>query len=169
MNNFNDEILAKMIENRPKMPKRVMITSGMPYGNKSLHCGHVGGLFIHADVFARFMRDRIGRENVLFVSGTDCYGSPIMESFRKLKESSSFQGTIEDYITFNHNLQETTLKNFEVDLDFYGASGLEPAKEVHFETSKNVFEILKKNNALTKLNSLQFYDEQAKTFLNGTI
>ncbi len=167
MNNFNDEILAKMIENRPKMPKRVMITSGMPYGNKSLHCGHVGGLFIHADVFARFMRDRIGRENVLFVSGTDCYGSPIMESFRKLKESFSFQGTIEDYITFNHNLQETTLKNFEVDLDFYGASGLEPAKEVHFETSKNVFEILKKNNVLTKLNSLQFYDEQAKTFLNG--
>ena len=60
MENFNDEILKKMIENRPKFNKRVVVTSGMPYGNKTLHCGHVGGLFIHADAFARFMRDRIG-------------------------------------------------------------------------------------------------------------
>ena len=68
MNNFNDEILAKMIENRPKFSKRVVVTSGMPYGNKALHCGHVGGLFVHADTFARFMRDRLGKENVIFVS-----------------------------------------------------------------------------------------------------
>lgn len=45
----------------------------MPYGNKDLHFGHVGGMFIHADIFARFLRDRIGKENVIFVSGTDCY------------------------------------------------------------------------------------------------
>ena len=50
----------------------------MPYGNKNLHFGHVGGVFVPADFLARFLRDRIGRENVIFVSGTDCYGSPIM-------------------------------------------------------------------------------------------
>ncbi len=64
---------------RPQFPKRAVITAGMPYGNKGLHFGHVGGVFVPADYFARFMRDRIGSENVLFVSGTDCYGSPIME------------------------------------------------------------------------------------------
>ena len=109
MESFNNEILSKMIENRPKFSKRVVITSGMPYGNKSLHCGHVGGLFVHADTFARFMRDRLGRENVIFVSGTDCYGSPIMEGFRKLKETSNFEGSIEDYVKFNHDKQKNTL------------------------------------------------------------
>ncbi|MBR6050854.1 MAG: class I tRNA ligase family protein, partial [Clostridia bacterium] len=61
---------------RPVFPKRALITAGMPYGSKELHFGHVGGVFVHADCFARFLRDRIGGENVIFVSGTDCYGSP---------------------------------------------------------------------------------------------
>lgn len=41
----------------PTFPKRAIITAGMPYGNKDLHFGHVGGMFIHADIFARFLRD----------------------------------------------------------------------------------------------------------------
>ena len=53
---------------RPKFPKRALITAGMPYGSKELHFGHVGGVFVHADAFARFLRDRIGKENVIFVS-----------------------------------------------------------------------------------------------------
>ena len=167
MDYFNDEILTKMIENRPFINKRVVVTSGMPYGNKTLHCGHVGGLFVHADTFARFMRDRIGRENVIFVSGTDCYGSPIMEGYRKLKETSNFEGSIEDYVKYNHEFQKKTLKQFQVDLDFYGASGLEPAKSIHRETSKQIFQLLKNNNALSKLSTLQFFDEKANCFLNG--
>ena len=63
---------------RPSFPKRAVVTGGMPYGNKDLHFGHIGGVFIHADAFARFLRDRIGAENLAFVSGTDCYGSPIV-------------------------------------------------------------------------------------------
>ena len=45
---------------RPTFPKRAVITGGMPYGNKNLHFGHVGGVFVPADFFARFLRDRIG-------------------------------------------------------------------------------------------------------------
>ena len=41
---------------RPVFPKRAVITGGMPYGNKELHFGHVGGMFVFADTFARFMR-----------------------------------------------------------------------------------------------------------------
>ena len=54
-------------------PKRAVVTAGMPDGNKSLDFGHVGGVFVPADCFARFLRDRIGAENVRFVSGTDCF------------------------------------------------------------------------------------------------
>lgn len=167
MEDFNDEILKKIIENRPVMPKRVVITSGMPYGNKTLHCGHIGGLFIHADTFARFMRDRIGKDNVIFVSGTDCYGSPIMESYRKLKVSNAFDGTMEDYVENNHNLQEKTLHDYQIGLDFFGASGFGEAKPFHIEESKEIFETLKNNNVLSKMSTLQFYDEKAGCFLNG--
>ena len=59
-----------MKDERPVFPKKAVVTAGMPYGNKNLHFGHVGGMFIHADIFARFLRDRIGKENVIFVSGT---------------------------------------------------------------------------------------------------
>ena len=79
------------MNDRPSWPRRAIVTAGEPYGNKGLHFGHVGGVFVPADFFARFLRDRLGRENVIFTSGTDCYGSPIMESYRKLKE---FKATV---------------------------------------------------------------------------
>ena len=75
---------------RVEWPARAVVTAGMPYGNKPLHFGHIGGVFVPADAFARFLRDRIGAENVRFVSGTDCFGSPINEGYRKLKEAGEF-------------------------------------------------------------------------------
>lgn len=98
--------MAPDITNRPHFPRRAVVTGGMPYGNKSLHFGHVGGVFVPADFFARFLRDRIGAENVLFVSGTDCYGSPIMEGYRKRCEGRGYTGTITDYVRENHDLQK---------------------------------------------------------------
>ena len=80
----------KKAEERPVFPKRAVITGGMPYGNKELHFGHVGGMYVHADVYARFLRDRIGKDNVIFVSGTDCYGSPIAEGYRKKVENEGY-------------------------------------------------------------------------------
>ena len=50
-----------MPDSRPSFPARAVITGGMPYGNKNLHFGHIGGVFVPADFFARFLRDRIGR------------------------------------------------------------------------------------------------------------
>ena len=84
-------------DSRPTWPRRAIVTAGMPYGNKNLHFGHIGGVFVPADFFARFLRDRIGAENVIFVSGTDCYGSPIAEGYRKKVENEGYAGTIEDY------------------------------------------------------------------------
>lgn len=153
-------------EERPVFPKRAVITAGMPYGNKSLHFGHVGGMFIHADIFARFLRDRIGKDNVIFLSGTDCYGSPIMESYRKLKETG-YEGTLEDYVRANHERQKKTLDSYGISLNFFGASALDEAGTIHKQVSARVFQTLYKNGYLRKMSMPQFYDEEKKTFLNG--
>lgn len=100
-------------------PKRAVVTAGMPYGNKNLHFGHVGGVFVPADCFARFLRDRIGKDNVIFVSGTDCYGSPIEEGYRKEVEAGTFEGTIEEYVERNHNRQAETLEAYDISLDLF--------------------------------------------------
>jgi len=153
-------------DERPVFPKRAVITGGMPYGNKELHFGHVGGMYVHADVFARFMRDRIGKENVLFVSGTDCYGSPALESYRKLKEAG-YDKTIHDYVRSNHEKQEETLKKYKVSLDIFAASGLEPAAKMHNKVSAEVFNTLYEKGYLEKLSTPQFYDDELGVFLNG--
>lgn len=153
-------------DERPVFPKRAVVTAGMPYGNKELHFGHVGGMFVHADIFARFLRDRIGKDNVIFVSGTDCYGSPILESFRKLKENG-YEGTIEDYVTKNHESQKETLKEYGISLNLFGASALNRTGEIHQEVSDWVFNTLYKNGYIKQFSTPQFYDDEFGVFLNG--
>lgn len=152
---------------RPEFPRRAIVTAGMPYGNKGLHFGHMGGVFIPADVFSRFLRDRIGEQNVLFISGTDCYGSPIDEGYRKLREENAFDGSIRDYVQSNHDAQFTTLENYHISLDIFEGSGLGKAKAVHERFTAKIIKRLYDNSHLTKSGSAQFYDETAQTFLNG--
>ncbi|WP_273323060.1 methionine--tRNA ligase [Vallitalea guaymasensis] len=152
---------------RPEFPKKAVVTAGMPYGNKELHFGHVGGVFVHADTYARFLRDRIGKENVIFVSGTDCYGSPILASYRQLVDENKFEGTIEDYVRQNHNKQSEVLDKYEMSLNLYGASGLDKPGEFHKEVSEDIFNKLYENGYLTKLSTPQFYDPEHKVLLNG--
>lgn len=152
---------------RPEFPKRAVITGGMPYGNKTLHFGHIGGVFVFADVYARFLRDRIGKDNVIFVSGTDCYGSPIAESYRKLVESGEFEGTIKDFVERNHLKQKKTLEDYDISTNLFGASGLGRTAEIHNEVSENVIKKLYKNGHLSKITTSQFFDEKAGVFLNG--
>jgi methionyl-tRNA synthetase len=151
---------------RPIFPKKAVVTAGMPYGNKNLHFGHVGGMYVHADIFARFLRDRIGRQNVIFISGTDCFGSPILESYRKIKQNG-YEGTIEEYVLQNHESQKKTLKKYEIELDLFGASALNRTGEVHQEVSNWLFETLYESGHIRKYSSPQFYDEEYDVFLNG--
>ncbi|WP_418830285.1 class I tRNA ligase family protein [Paraeggerthella sp.] len=152
---------------RPSWPKRAVVTAGMPYGNKPLHFGHIAGVFVPADAFARFLRDRIGAANVRFISGTDCFGSPINEGYRKLVEAGEFDGTIEEYVRKNHEAQKATLDSYNVSLSIYEGSGLGYAKCVHQLISEKFIEKLHENGHLRKRATLQFYDAEAGTFLNG--
>ena len=159
MNNF--------VKPRPSFPKRAVITSGMPYGNKLIHFGHLG-MILRADVFARFMRDRIGKDNVIFVSGTDCYGSPAVEAFRKLQESGQWKDkTIVDFITENHLKQKEILEKFEVGFNLYGASALGRAGQIHKDTSQWFIKKLYENGMVSKHSSYQFFDEEQNCLLNG--
>lgn len=158
------------VNERPVFPKRAVITGGMPYGNKELHFGHIAGVFIHADMFARFLRDRIGRENVVFVSGTDCYGSPAMEGFRKAQEEGKLDKsikTIEDFVEFNHNKQLDTFNDYMISLNFFGASAFGLAKQNHIEMSQYFINSLDRVGAISKQESLQFFDQKLNVFLNG--
>lgn len=157
----------KKYAERPEFPKRAVITGGMPYGNKTLHFGHIGGVFVFADVYARFLRDRIGKDNVIFVSGTDCYGSPIAESYRKLHDSGEFDGTIEDFVRRNHEKQKKTLDDYKISLNLFGASGLDRPSEIHKKVSEKFIKRLYENGQLSKITTSQFFDEKMGVFLNG--
>lgn len=151
---------------RPSLPQRAVVTAGMPYGNKGLHFGHIGGVFVPADVWARFLRDRLGKDKLIFVSGTDCYGSPIAEGYRKACEAG-FEGSIEDYVQGFHKLQKEALESYEISLSLYAGSALEPAKDTHAKLSAQILNRLHEEGELEKMSTLQFYDASLGIFLNG--
>ena len=152
---------------RPVFPKRAVITGGMPYGNKELHFGHVGGMLVFADTYARFLRDRIGKENVIFVSGTDCYGSPIAEGWRVKHEKGEFEGSLEEFVNSNHQKQKNTLKSYGISPNLFAASGLGRSKEIHAEVTDWFIKSLHKKGQLNQITTMQFFDEKAGVFLNG--
>ncbi len=160
------EILERMKHSRPSFPKRAIVTGGMPYGNKGLHYGHVCGMFVYADFFARFLKDKLGKDNVIFLSGTDCYGSPSLETFRKM-QADGFSGTISDMVESFNKKHIETLKKYEIGLDFFEGSAIGDSAEMHKKVSEEFFDILYNNNTLSKMSTYQFYDEKAGCFLNG--
>ena len=166
MNSFNDVRLENMIAHRPNFPKRAMITSGMPNGNKFLHIGHAM-MWVHTDIFARFMRDRIGYDNVLHVSGTDSFGSPVEEGYRKAVEAGEFKGTIKEFALSKRMFQKQTFEEYQIGINLYSGSCLDEAVPLHEETGAWLFNTLRKNGFLNKLSTSQFYDEKLGVLLNG--
>ncbi|MBR2955001.1 MAG: class I tRNA ligase family protein [Ruminococcus sp.] len=152
---------------RPQFPKRAVVTGGMPYGNKELHFGHVGGMLVFADTYTRFLRDRIGKDNVIFVTGTDCYGSPIAEGWRVKVEKGEFEGSLVDFVQSNHDKQKATLGKYGISPNLYAASGLGRSKEIHAEVTDWFISSLHKKGQLNQITIMQFYDEEAGCFLNG--
>lgn len=167
MSKIEELVGAERLSRRPKFPKRAVVTSGMPYGNKEMHFGHLA-MTLRADTLARFLRDRIGEENVVFVSGTDCYGSTATEAFRKLKaEGKITDATVKDFVERNHKIQKKTMQDFEISHNFFGASALEPMYSNHVKMSEYFINTLYKHGTISKHSSLQYYDKKFNTLLNG--
>ena len=60
---------------------RHTITSALPYANGPVHIGHLAGVYIPADIYARYLRNN--GEDVLFIGGSDEHGVPITIKARK--------------------------------------------------------------------------------------
>jgi len=159
--------MEKFTRPRPEFPKKAVVTSGMPYGNKELHFAHVG-LVLRADTFAQFLRDRIGEDNVVFVSGTDCYGAPALEYFRSYSEKGLIKDkSVVDFVTRMHESHVDTFNRFGARFNFFGASALGRAGEIHKETSAWFINKLNESNMVSKHSSWQFFDEKHNCLLNG--
>ena len=91
---------------RIKKPSRAVVTAGMPYANGPLHLGHLAGAQLPADIHARWLGLLIGRENVLYVCGTDDHGST--SELKALTEKRDVRETIGDL----HSAHETTLQRY---------------------------------------------------------
>lgn len=144
---------------RVARPKRAVVTAGMPYANGPLHLGHLAGAHLPADIYARFMGMAIGRENVLFVCGTDEHGST--------SEVAALNAGIptRQFVDEIHDRQAITLGRFSIGLDVFTGTSRPECFPVHSQVSHDMLRRLYDNGLLTKRSSRQWYDPKAQRFL----
>lgn len=142
-----------------KRPKKAVVTAGMPYANGPLHLGHLAGAHVPADVFARWMRMQIGKENVLFVCGTDDHGST--------SEVSALQAGVplRDFIGGIHSKQKKTLSRYGITVDTYSGTSREECFPHHAQYAQDMLRALHKNDMLEKRITKQWYDPKVERFL----
>jgi methionyl-tRNA synthetase len=142
-----------------KRPERAVVTAGMPYANGPLHLGHLAGAHVPADIYTRWMGMLIGRENVLFVNGTDDHGST--------SEVAAMQAgvSIREFIDGIHVKQRETLRRFNIGLDVYTGTSRPECFPVHKELAQEFLRKLYKNGMLEKRSSQQWYDPKLSRFL----
>lgn len=135
------------------MSKRKMITAALPYANGPVHIGHLAGVYVPADVYARLNR-RLGRD-VAFICGSDEHGIPI--TIRAKKEGVTPQEIVDKY----HAIIKQSFEDLGISFDEYSRT----SSENHHRTSQEFFLKLHENGKFTEEISEQYYDEQAGEFL----
>ena len=133
--------------------KRTLITSALPYANGPVHIGHFAGVYLPADIYARYLR-LCGRD-VLFVGGSDEHGVPI--TLRAKKEGVTPQDIVDRY----HALIKDTFERFGVSFDIYSRT----SSEVHHRMASDFFRTLYDKGVFIEKESEQYYDEEAGQFL----
>jgi methionyl-tRNA synthetase len=148
------EILARL----PR-PKRAVVTAGMPYANGPLHLGHLAGAHVPADIYARWMTLLVGRENVLFVNGTDDHGSTSELAAMRAGEP------VREFIARIHQQQERTLARYGIDLDIYSGTSRPECFALQKELADAMLRKLHDNGLLEKRRTKQWYDPELERFL----
>jgi methionyl-tRNA synthetase len=145
--------------NHLKRPHHVLVTAGMPYANGPLHLGHLAGAHLPADIFARYQGMLIGRENVLFVCGTDEHGST--------SEVAALNAGLptRQFVDEIHDKQQFSLDRFSIGLDVYTGTSREECFPVHSRICQDILTKLYNNGLLEKRTSRQWYDPKAQRFL----
>ena len=140
-------------------PTRAVVTGGMPYANGPLHLGHLAGAHLPPDIHARWLGLLIGRQNVLFVCGTDDHGSTSeAAALRAGKPIREFIGEI-------HTQQQQTLQRYSIGLDIYAGTSRADCYPLHEAQAQDFLRRLFHNGMLEKRRSLQWFDPQLERFL----
>ena len=140
-------------------PRRALITAGMPYANGPVHLGHLAGAQVPADIYSRWMGLLIGRENVLFVNGTDDHGSA--SEVAAIKEGVP----IREFIDRTHEEQRRTLERYRIGVDVYSGTSRPECFPVHKDNCQDFLRRLHGNGLLEKRTSKQWYDPEMQRFL----
>ncbi|MBR6374980.1 MAG: methionine--tRNA ligase [Alloprevotella sp.] len=133
--------------------KRTLVTAALPYANGGVHIGHLAGVYVPADIYARYLRLR-GRE-VLFVCGSDEHGVPI--TIRARKEGITPQDVVDRY----HKMIKDSFAEFGISFDIYSRT----TSKTHAQTATEFFRKLYDKGEFIEQESEQYYDEETKTFL----
>ena len=136
-----------------KTPKRHTITAALPYANGPLHLGHLAGVYISADIYARFLRSN--GEDVAFICGSDEHGAAI--TLRAKKENKSPKEIVDEYHFSNKDIFE----KLGISFDIYDRT----SSKHHHETAKELFLEMNKKEAFEKKESEQYFDEEYQQFL----
>lgn len=136
-----------------KQFKRTLITSALPYANGPVHIGHLAGVYVPADIYARYLR--LKGEETLFVGGSDEHGIPI--TIRARKEGVAPQDIVDRY----HELIKKSFEEFGISFDIYSRT----TSDVHKKTASDMFLKIYENGGFQEIESEQYYDEEAGQFL----
>ncbi|RNI30367.1 methionine--tRNA ligase [Rufibacter immobilis] len=134
-------------------PQRYTLTAALPYANGPVHIGHLAGVYIPADIYARYLRSR-GRD-VKFVCGSDEHGVPI--TIRAKKEGITPQQAVDKY----HELIKQSFADFNISFDIYSRT----SSKTHAEVSSGFFLKLYNEGKFIEQTTQQYYDEKAQQFL----
>jgi methionyl-tRNA synthetase len=133
--------------------KRTLITSALPYANGPVHIGHLAGVYVPADIYARYLRMK--GEEVAFIGGSDEHGVPI--TIKAKNEGITPQDVVDKY----HNIIKDSFARFGISFDVYSRT----SAKVHHETASEFFKKLYDEGKFIEKTSEQYYDEEAKQFL----
>jgi methionyl-tRNA synthetase len=133
--------------------KRTLITSALPYANGPVHIGHLAGVYVPADIYARYLR--LKGEEVLFIGGSDEHGVPI--TLKAKKENTTPQAIVDKY----HEMIKDSFEKFGISFDVYSRT----SARVHHETASEIFKTLYDKGKFIEQTSEQFFDEEANQFL----
>ena len=133
--------------------KRTLITSALPYANGPVHIGHLAGVYVPADIYARYLR--LKGEEVFFVGGSDEHGVPI--TIKAKKEGVTPQDIVDRY----HKIIKDSFEELGISFDVYGRT----SSEIHRKTASDFFRRLYEKGEFVEKSSMQLYDEEAGQFL----
>ena len=133
--------------------KRTLVTTALPYANGPVHIGHLAGVYVPADIYVRYLR--LKGEDVKMIGGSDEHGVPV--TIRAKKVGCTPQDVVDRY----HNLIKTSFEKFGISFDIYSRT----TSKIHHDMASNFFRKLYDNGKFVKMESEQYYDEQAKEFL----